>query len=255
MRISAVSFLNTVPLVWGLLQRPQPHIDLRFCVPARVADDLDEGVADIGIVPCGEIDRLGLSFFPETGIACTGAVRSILLISRVPPGQIRTLAADASSRTSVLLARIILSERYGSNPVVRSCPPVLADMLQSADAALVIGDPALRLDPARISHRVLDLGEEWLGLSGLPMVFAVWAGRQAALTAQARQLFLGSCLEGVANVDAIAAAAPDSHGIPEEIARVYLTRNIQFLLTPEHLKGLASYRARAAALLYSTVMT
>src|SRR5829696_4773005 len=113
-RVCAVSYLNTQPLVWGMLHgKQQNRFELTFCVPAECADRLAAGTADIGIVPCAELPRLGLEIIRGTGIACHGPVRSILLISRVPPGQIRTLATDSSSRTSVMLARILLAKRFG----------------------------------------------------------------------------------------------------------------------------------------------
>src|SRR4051794_7984704 len=159
MRVCAVSYLNTVPLVWGFVRGPQRSLfQLTFSVPSVCADRLESGDVDIGIVPCAELDRLGLDFLPDVGIACRGAVRSILLISKVPPGQIRTLAADVSSRTSVMLARILLAERYGTVPRVITVAPDLESMLAQSDAALIIGDPALRLDPASLPWQVLDLG-------------------------------------------------------------------------------------------------
>jgi predicted solute-binding protein len=213
-----------------------------------VADQLESGAADIGIVPCGELDRLGLDLLPDTGIACTGAVRSILLISRVAPESVRTLAADTSSRTSVLLARIILAEQFDARPILIPHVPRLESMLQIADAALIIGDPALALDPVRLPYHVLDLGQQWLELTGLPMVFAVWAGRRRLLTEEVRRMFLSSCHSGLAHIDQIAAAAPQTHGIAADLAHRYLTRHIQFLLGPDHLRGLDVYRSRVAAL-------
>ena len=238
-----------MPLVWGLTHDPHPDVQLQFGVPSAVADDLASGAADIGIVPCGELDRLGLDFLPDTGIACTGEVRSILLISRVPPQHIRTLAADSSSRTSVLLARVILNERYDTRPEIVTCPPDLSAMLRQADAALIIGDPALRLDRTELQHlKVLDLGSEWFQLTAAPMVFAVWAGPRRLLTNDVRALFQRSCESGILNIDAIAARAPETHGIPEPLARTYLTRHIQFVLSSDHLRGLSLYREKIAQL-------
>src|ERR1700745_2680704 len=120
--------------------------DLRFAVPSACADQLASGEADIGIVPVIEMARQKLPYFRETGIASYGPVRSILLVSKVPFGKIRKLATDSGSRTSVMLSRIILAEKYGVEPQVISHPPDLAAMLGRADAALIIGDAALRLD-------------------------------------------------------------------------------------------------------------
>ena len=175
-RVSAVSYLNTSPLVWGMLHGPQRGIfDIEFRIPAGCADQLATGAADIGIVPSFELTRQDLQIIPGVGIACHGAVRSILLISRCPASQIRTLAVDASSRTSVELARVILARRFGADPVQTAMAPDLELMLSRADAALIIGDPALAIDPehpdaAGRAKYVYDLGAEREKLTkGLPM--------------------------------------------------------------------------------------
>lgn len=249
LRVCAVSYLNTAPLVWGLLHGPQRAIfDLSFAVPAVLSDRLATGEVDIGIVPCAELDRLGLDFLPDVGIACRGAVRSILLISKLPPGRIRTLAADMSSRSSVMLSRIVLYERYGARPEVVSMPPVLDQMLARADAALIIGDPALHLDPASLPWRVLDLGAEWWDLTGLPMVFAVWAARPGILTSEIGEVFRSSWIYGDAHLSEIVDEAGAQRGVAPGLAYEYLTRCIHFELGPAELEGLALYRSRVAEL-------
>ena len=162
----AVSYLNTVPLVWGLLHSPDPMLreafELRFALPSDCAAQLASGEADIGIMPVIEMARQKLEYFRGTGIACHGPVRSILLISKVPMSRIKTLAVDAASRTSVMLARVILAEKYGVEPkLVAPSARIWQPMLGEADAALIIGDPALRLDPATLPFETLDLGGEW----------------------------------------------------------------------------------------------
>jgi chorismate dehydratase len=178
--VCAVSYLNTVPLVWGLQHDSalSDIFDLRFAVPSACADQLASGEADIGIVPVIEMGRQRLDYFRGCGIASHGPVRSILLISKIPFSQIRTLATDSGSRTSVMLARIILTEKFGCDPKLISHTPDLPAMLGLADAALLIGDAALRVDPATLPLETLDLGEQWTNLTGLPMVFAVWAGHK-----------------------------------------------------------------------------
>src|SRR5580698_9942379 len=137
-----------------ILHSPDPLLreacDLSFALPSDCAAQLASGAADIGIVPVIEMARQKLDYFRGTGIACHGPVRSILLISKVPINRIRTLAADAASRTSVMLARVILAEKYGVEPKVVTRPADLAAMLGEADAALIIGDPALRLNPEEL---------------------------------------------------------------------------------------------------------
>jgi chorismate dehydratase len=247
--VSAVSYLNTWPLVWGFLRGPQRGLfDFRFDLPVHCAEALRDRKADIGLVPCAELDRLGLDFLPDLGIACEGPVRSILLISRRPFDAIRTLAVDSSSRTSVALARIILAERHGSRPVATAHAPVLEDMLLENDAALVIGDPALRLEPETLPYLTLDLGAEWVAWSGLPMVFAVWAGHSQFLTDDAAEAFRASYRWGREHVDEMVEHASSERGFRKELARAYFTRHIVYPLSAKHLEGLALFRKLALAL-------
>src|SRR5258706_16463029 len=156
--------------------------DLTFRVPSECADLVASGAVEIGNIPAIEMFRQNLQMVPGLGVAARGAVRSILLVSKRPLAEIRTLAADSSSRTSVALTRIILSRRYGVEPEFHPHAPDLAAMLDQADAALIIGDPALRLDRTALPYLVADLGEEWTEMTGLPMVFAVWAGHKEHIT-------------------------------------------------------------------------
>ncbi len=243
MIVSAVSYLNTWPLVWGFLHGPQKGIfDFRFDLPVHCAEALRDGKADIGLVPCAELDRLGLDFLPDLGIACDGPVRSILLISRKPVREIQTLAVDSSSRTSVALAQILLAERYDCRPALTPLAPYLDEMLVANDAALIIGDPALHLDPAALPYQTLDLGLEWIEWTGLPMVFAVWAGRTEVLTADAAEAFLASHRWACEHVDVMVTHAAAERGFPKGLARQYFTRHIVYRLSPAHLEGLALFR-------------
>lgn len=248
-RVCGVSFLNTVPLVRGFTHGPQQGIfNLTFKVPSALADDLDANRTDIGLLPCAELDRLGVDHLDDLGISCHGAVRSILLVSRVEPSRIRSLAADANSRSSVMLTRILLNERYGAQPQVFVKPPNVEEMLREADAALLIGDPALHVDPAKLQYRVLDLGQEWCEMTGLPMVFAVWAGARRHLTAEVADIFMQSYRYGISKLDEISAEAPSHHGVSADMARTYLTHYIKFELNSEARRGLALYRSKVAEL-------
>lgn len=247
-RVCAVSYLNTVPLVWGMLHGEQRGLfDLSFAIPSVCADRLEDGSADIGIVPAVELPRLGLELIPGTGIACRGPVRSILLVSRKPLRQVRVLAADHSSRTSVALARILLAEVHGAAPEVRSMPPVLDSMLAAADAAVLIGDAALRVDIASSPFEVWDLGGAWVELTGKPMVFAVWAGRSAASGALAAP-FAASCRFGLERLEEIIPLEAARRGLPPELVRAYLTRHIAFELGENEYDGLRLFLERAARL-------
>ncbi|HTB15769.1 MAG TPA: menaquinone biosynthesis protein [Bryobacteraceae bacterium] len=248
-RVCAVSYLNTVPLVWGIEHGTQRDVfEMSYALPSECADQLASGEADIGIVPVIEIARQKLEYFRSTGIACRGPVRSILLVSKVPVREIKTLATDNGSRTSVMLSRIILAEKYGVQPKLISRRAELAPMLGEADAALVIGDPALHLDPATLPFETLDLGSEWHQLTGLPMVFALWSGRKEVMLPAFEQAFLDSCRAGLAHMDEIVRGQSPIRGITEQLAREYLTRHIVFELDGRDHEGLDLYLKHAAAL-------
>ncbi|HRJ17745.1 MAG TPA: menaquinone biosynthesis protein [Bryobacteraceae bacterium] len=251
-RVCAVSYLNTSPLVWGMLYGPQQGVaDVSFAVPSVCAQRVVEGVAEVGLLPVIEIERHGFSSVPEAGIACRGPVRSILLVSRTPFDRIRTLATDLGSRTSVQLARIILQRKYGAEPRVFPAEPDLVRMLEYADAALLIGDSALRVDPAQLEWPCLDLGEEWTTLTGLPMVFALWAGRRSAIREELVNLIQGSCHFGLAQLDQIIPLEAERRGFSEALVHEYLTRNINFQIGPEEQAGLAAYLSYACQLDHS----
>lgn len=239
LRVCAVSYLNTVPLIWGLQHGAQKgRFDLQFAVPAECADRLERGKVDIGIIPAVELLHLNVDVIRRTGIACYGPVRSILLISEVPLPQIKTVAVDRGSRTSVRLAQIILAERYGISPQITARKPDLPSMLGSADAALIIGDPALHLNPDRLGYHVRDLGQEWTEMTGLPMVFAVWAARRGTPMDGLEQAFLDSYREGREHITAIAQEAEKSRKIPAALGEQYLRHIIRFELGEREYQGL-----------------
>ena len=235
----AVSYLNTVPLVWGMLHGEQQGLfDLLFRVPAECADMVASGAADIGIIPSFELIGRDFGIVPGVGIACRGAVRSILLVSRRPANEIRILAADSSSRTSVVLARIILARRYGAEPTVARRPPDLPSMLGEADGALIIGDPALHIDPETTPFHVYDLGREWMEMTGLPMVFAVWAGPREFLTPQVAAAFQDSCAFGLRSLERIAAEEAPARGLTTDLVRRYLGSHVVFELGSPERQGM-----------------
>lgn len=212
--------------------------DLDFRIPAECADRLASGEADLGIVPSFELTRQELTIVPGVGIACHGPVRSILLVSSRPPSEIRTLAADSSSRTSVQLARVVLERRYGAFPVIAPHAPDLQAMLQVADAALLIGDPALRIDIGSGPYRIYDLGAEWVAMTGMPMVFAVWAGRKNAVTPEVTAAFRESCRYGRERIEEIVACEAGQRSFPPDLIREYLTMRIVHELGPRDYQGM-----------------
>jgi len=230
-----------------MLHGPQQSLfDLEFRIPAECADRLASGEADIGIIPSFELTKQDLEIIPGAGIACHGAVRSILLISKVPAAEIRTLAADSSSRTSVELARVILDRKYSATPRQISHVPDLERMIEIADAALIIGDPALHIE-LDIPYHVYDLGAEWTGMTGLPMVFAVWAGRKGCVTPELAKAFVESYRYGCTHMDEIVAAEAVRRGFSPEVVREYLTRHIVHELGPRDYEGMELFLRYATA--------
>jgi predicted solute-binding protein len=182
--------------------------------------------------------RQNLPAVPGLGIASDGDVRSIFVVSHVHASEIRSLALDSSSRTSTALARIILDRKFGVRPRTIPYPPNVDKMLTLADAALVIGDPALRLAPQQEGYFVYDLGREWTEMTGLPMVYAMWAGRGAD---DAAALLHESYAWGRDRIDEIVASEAPPRRIPATLARTYLTTNIIFELGERHMRGLDMY--------------
>lgn len=241
-KVCAVSFLNTVPLAHGMVQGPQRDlVELTFAVPSVCAERVASGIADVGLVPVIEMDSQGLAAVPGIGIASRGAVRSILLVSRVPFRRVRTLATDMNSRTSVMLARIILSRCFGTEPEVASMPADLDAMLERADAALVIGDAALAVDPEQVGLPCLDLGEAWFDLTGLPFVFAMWAGHQPNITPELAQILEDSCLCGLGALDRIIEEEAAKRMMPRAMVEHYLRSNIVFRHGAAERAGLELY--------------
>jgi len=222
--------------------------DIEFRLPSGCADALERGEADIGIVPAVEVDRLGLDVIPGVGIACRGAVRSILLFLKKPAAEVRTLAADTSSRSSVALAQIVLRRSYGAAPLVIPSEPDLHRMLDIADAAVIIGDPALRTEPESYPYTCLDLGAEWQDLTGLPMVFAVWACRPGLDAAALAPAFRESHRFGMERLEDIVRTEAALRSVPPERARDYLERKIVFEIGERERDGMRLFVEYARAL-------
>ncbi len=239
-----------------MLHGPQRGLfDLDFQIPAVCADHLAAGRADIGIIPSFELTRQNLEIVPGTGIACHGPVRSILLISKKPAAEIRRLAVDSSSRTSVALARFLLARRYGVTAEFVPHPPDLQPMLRIADAALIIGDPALDLEPSSLPYEVHDLGAEWVETTGLPMVFAVWAGRKEVITPEVVEAFQQSCRYGRERIEEIVESEAPRRKLAPELVRQYLTGHIVHELGPADYEGLKLFLSCASEALIGRTQT
>ena len=225
-RVSVVQYLNSVPLVWGMLKgEQQGRYDLQFTTPAACADAIRMGKADIGIIPSIEYPRLERAqILTGISVAAKGEVKSVLLLSKVPIEKIKSVAIDNSSRTSAALLRILMRKFYSRFITATPSVPKPADMLKRADAALVIGDPALTFQ-GPVAH-VYDLGAEWNNLTGLPFVFALWVGREESKPARFRADFEASRDFGTAHVGEIAAEYASGLNMQPEAIKSYLTQNV-----------------------------
>jgi chorismate dehydratase len=244
LRISAISYLNTAPLMWDFEHGTGANFDIAYTLPSQCAASLREGSADIGIIPAAAYTSIpDLAILPGVAIASRRAVRSILLVSKVPHEEIQTVALDTSSMTSVALTKVLFAKWWGGSRTFTGMAPDIEQMLKTHDAGLMIGDPALKID--RSSYITYDLAEEWIRLTGKPFVFAFWAIRQAALNDAPRDLDLATVFQesrdhGLLpeNLDRIARDWASRLGLSQEEIRVYLTHNIHYFLDPDCLDGL-----------------
>ncbi len=246
-RLGAVSYLNTRPLVRGLEARPD-LFTLRFDVPAVCASLLHEGRIDVGLVPAIEYLRGDYSVVPGISIASDGPVASVAVFSTRPIDQVRSLALDISSRTSVALTRILCAKRWDIAPVFSPAEPDVRAMLARADAALVIGDPALAIDPADIGAIKTDLGAEWQALTGLPFVYAMWTSRRGAIDAEQVAELQQARDRGVAALAAIAHEHGRGDAEAERRAFEYLRDNLDHGLGEREVAGLQRFHALAVEL-------
>lgn len=247
LRVSIVQYLNTVPLIWGILRGKQRgKFQMDFTTPARCADAVRDGNAGVGIIPSIEVQRIGrLQAVPDVSISALDAVKSVILISKKPIEEIRSVRLDTSSRTSAALVTILLRKFYGLRPEIAPAEPNPEAMLQAADAALLIGDPALVFDGGKMRNaqgvRVYDLAAEWKKFTGLPFVFALWVGPESAGLGKFAKDFQASRDYGLAHMDEIAVEYAPRHGLTPGQVKIYLTQNINYNLEEGHLNALALF--------------
>jgi len=245
LRISAISYLNTAPLMWDFEHgKAGADFDISYTLPSQCATSLRQGSADLGIIPAAAYASIpDLAILPGVAIASRRAVRSILLVSKVPLEKIRSVALDTSSMTSVALTKVLFEKWWGGARTFTAMTPDIEQMLQTHDAGLVIGDPALRIDRSRyISY---DLAEEWIRLTGKPFVFAFWAVRKEALKDAPRDLDLAAVFQESRDhgllpesLDRIASEWAPRVALSRENVKSYLTENIHYSLDPACLDGL-----------------
>ncbi|HKC00329.1 MAG TPA: menaquinone biosynthesis protein [Terriglobales bacterium] len=264
LKISSISYLNTAPLMWNFehseagadqITDRVAEYDISYTVPSACAEALRAGTADIGIIPAAAYATVpDLVIVPDVAIAARRAVRSILLVSKKPVDplwrQVRTVALDTASMTSVALAKILFAKWLGGARDYKPMAPDLDAMLNACDAALLIGDPALQVDRTR--YFTLDLAEEWVARTGKPFVFAFWAIRKQALAGQngtaIAEVFKQSRDHGLLpkNLETIAQEWAPRLDLTVGMVRIYLTHNIHYYLDLPCLEGLQLYYRLAA---------
>lgn len=250
LRVGAVQYLNTKPLVHGLAAA---GVDVAYDLPSRLADRLAAGGLDVALIPSVELLRGGYRIVSDACIGCRGPVMSVKLFFRTAPARVTTLAVDEGSRTSATLARILLASRHGVLPRVEVLPigSGLADT--PADAVLLIGDRAI--DPSGSADRaagsfqvIWDLGDEWCRWTGLPFVFAVWAARDGVETKTLCRQLSAARDSGRANLAAIAAAEAAAHGLTVPQCLSYLRDNLHYDLGRREHEALDLFQRHAAAI-------
>ena len=272
LRISIVQYLNTAPLVWGFTNGPlRGQYDLSFTVPWQCAEQLRTGQADVAIIPAIEYQRIDdLVILPDMAIASKKQARSLLIIATKPIDQVKSFALDGSSRSTQTLTRILCAEKWKIAPQFFEVPPDLGAMLEQAEAALLIGDPALRIavaieKDARPGTQgqtvcqaatlgitssellyVYDVVGEWRNLTGLPAVLAVWASRREIATPELTADFLASRDFGLSRITEICFDAVREPELPQRTLESYLRHNIDYSLDDENRRGLELYFAYAA---------
>ncbi|MBX3427690.1 MAG: menaquinone biosynthesis protein [Pirellulales bacterium] len=246
-RIGAVNYLNTKPLVRGLAES-LPAAEVEFEVPSRLADRLASGELDVALAPAIEVARHPEWSITSTAcIGCRGPVLSVKLLFRRPPAEVRTLALDEGSRTSVVLAQILLAEIVGVRPAVVPLPLDAPLDSVEADALLVIGDRAIKQDVTPFVE-AWDLGDRWLRWTELPFVFAVWAARPGFDAAEIEAALEAARDRGVRDLELIVAEQATAMRLPAELVRTYLRDNLNFYLAAGERRGLEAYLRKAEAL-------
>jgi chorismate dehydratase len=249
-RVGAVSYLNARPLYYRLGEfAPDVAISLDF--PSRLADQLAEAALDVALIPSVEYLRgasRGYEIIPGFAIAAKGAVRSVKLFGRVPWDRVGRLALDAGSRTSQVLAQVWLDSRHGVRPsMIEELPLGVSALESTADAVLVIGDRAMRV-PGESFHDVVDLGEAWHALTGLPFVFALWVARAGVDLGDLPDALERSRALGLSSAASLAQLHGPRLGLDFATCYDYLTRILSYDLGEAEIAGLTRFAAMAAAL-------
>jgi len=240
-RISSVDYLNARPLTRGFTHGPSSlRCSITETSPARCADLLSSEEVEVGLIPSIEFQRIsGARVLPQISIASRQQSGSVLLVSKVAAPEIRSVAVDLSSRTSAALLRILLARRARDRVEYQPFPPDLPVMLKDCDAALLIGDAALRAGTH--GYRVYDLATEWFDMTGLPFVFAFWAVRRGVGLTEGIRPFVVSRKIGLESIDRIALEESTRLGLPAPGLSHYLKANIHFSFGEEEIRSLGLF--------------
>ena len=246
-RIGAVTYLNTEPLVYGLAERAVDS-ELEFDVPSRLAARLEDRSLDVALIPTASFFRgIDYQMVSDACIACRGPVWSVKLLSRVPCAEIRTLAVDEGSATSVVLAQILLHRRHGVRPILEPFPLGTELTDTTADAVVMIGDRAMSESPVEFVE-VWDLGDVWFRWSELPFVFAIWAARNGTSSDGLDAALTSARDRGVQHLDAVAQAAALRRGLLVADCYRYLAHHLHFRLGDQERKGMSLFYREAVRL-------
>jgi chorismate dehydratase len=244
-RLGAVSYLNTRPLVHGLDQQSE-RFSLRFDVPARCAALLHANEVDLGLIPSIEYIGHDYRIVPGLSISSDGPVESVAIFSKVPAESVRSIALDTSSRASQALLRVLCARWFEIDPRFVSMEPDLQLMLGVCDAALVIGDHALFTDYQRLGLEKTDLGEEWIGMTGLPFVYAFWAGRPGIVAGGDVVALQQARDDGLIAIPEIARQSYPDDVRKAATADRYLRHHVKYDLGERELQGLMRFYELAA---------
>ncbi len=247
LRIGAVSYLNTKPLIYGL-REAMPRGQLLLDLPSRLADRLRSGDLDVALIPSVEFLRqTDLSVVSDACIACHGPVRSVQLLFHKPPEEISSLALDEGSRTSAALAQILLARRFGNRPKLVPLPITSKFDQFDADALVVIGDRAMQID-ATGYHEVWDLGQEWHRETQLPFVFAMWVASDPTVSSELSGILQSCRDQGLQHLDDIISNEAAKYALSREDCRKYFAEQLYFYLGERELRGLELFREQAIEL-------
>lgn len=248
LRVGAVGYLNARPLTWALEREPD-RWRVRYDLPAVCAELLRSREVDLGLTPSVEfLFAPDYRFVPGVGIGSDGPVASVALYTKVPLREIRRIALDTSSRTSVALIRVLCRHHFGIAPAYVDHGPDLQRMIGECDAAVLIGDPALETDHSPLGLQKYDMGAEWKAMTGLPFVYAAWTGHPNAISQADVEALVAAQAEGVAHVDEIAAEYAAGDSARQARAARYLRDNVRYGLGDAERRGLQLFLDHAAEL-------